>query len=62
MRMRTAILLAFGWTLSAAAETISGVSVVQQWPWSEDVSIDFTVNGWDEPGWSVREKFSILRG
>ena len=41
--------------LVASGETISGVSLVQQWPWSEDVSIDFVVNGWDEPAWSVRE-------
>ena len=41
--------------LAASGETISGVSLVQQWPWSEDVSIDFVVNGWDESAWSVRE-------
>ena len=55
MRMRTAILLAFGWTFSAAAETISGVSVVQQWPWSEAVSVDFTVNGWNEAELAVKQ-------
>ena len=41
--------------LAAAGETISNVSLVQQWPWSEAVSVDFAVNGWDEPEWSVRE-------
>ena len=41
--------------LAAAGETISNVSLVQQWPWSEAVSVDFTVSGWDEPAWSVRE-------
>ena len=41
--------------LAAAGETISNVSLVQQWPWSEAVSVDFTVSGWDEPTWSVRE-------
>ena len=41
--------------LAALGETISDVSLVQQWPWSEAVSVDFTVNGWDEPSWSVRE-------
>ncbi len=41
--------------LAAAGETISNVSLVQQWPWSEAVSIDFKVSGWDEPAWSVRE-------
>ncbi len=40
---------------AAAGETISGVSLVQQWPWSESVSVDFTVSGWDEPERSVRE-------
>ena len=40
---------------AAGGTTISDVSLVQQWPWSEDVSIDFIVKGWDEPVWSVRE-------
>ncbi len=39
----------------AAGETISRVSLVQQWPWSEAVSIDFTVSGWDEPQRAVKE-------
>ena len=56
MNMR-AILTAFlaGMTFAASGETISNVSLVQHWPWSENVSIDFTVSGWDEPAWSVRE-------
>ena len=54
--MKTALpLMLFCAAFGAFGETISDVSLVQQWPWSEDVSIDFTVNGWDEPGWSVRE-------
>ena len=44
-----------GVALSAPGETISNVSLVQHWPWSEDVSVDFTVSGLDEPAWSVRE-------
>ena len=54
--MRTILpYLLMGVALSAPGETISNVSLVQHWPWSEDVSVDFTVSGWDEPAWSVRE-------
>ncbi len=37
------------------AETVSDVSIVQQWPWSEAVSVDFKVSGWSESAWQVRE-------
>ncbi len=40
---------------AAAAPTVSDVAIVQQWPWSEAVSVDFKVGGWDEPRWTVRE-------
>lgn len=40
---------------SVCGLTISDVSLVQQWPWSEAVSVDFSVSGWNEPEWSVRE-------
>ena len=55
MRKLLPLLMLICAALVASGETISGVSLVQQWPWSEDVSIDFVVNGWDEPAWSVRE-------
>lgn len=41
--------------LCTFAETISNVSVVQQWPWTETVSIDFRVDGWDEAAGTVKE-------
>ena len=44
-----------GIALAAAGETISGVSVVQQWPWSEAVSVDFSVSGWSEAEWTVKQ-------
>ena len=44
-----------GIALAAAGETISGVSVVQQWPWSEAVSVDFSVSGWREAEWTVKQ-------
>ena len=44
-----------GIALAAAGETISGVSVVQQWPWSEAVSVDFSVSGWDEAELAVKQ-------
>lgn len=49
------VLLACAAFHAAQGETISGVSLVQQWPWSEAVSIDFTVSGWSGPKFSVRE-------
>ena len=39
----------------ALAETVSNVSVVQQWPWAEAVSIDFRIDGWDEAAGTVKE-------
>ena len=44
-----------GIALAAAGETISGVSVVQQWPWSEAVSVDFSVSGWNEAELAVKQ-------
>ena len=55
MRGRAALFAALSCALAAAGETISGVSVVQQWPWSEAVSVDFRVDGWDEAEWTVKQ-------
>ena len=54
MRTRLPLFL-IGIALAAAGETISGVSVVQQWPWSEAVSVDFSVSGWREAEWTVKQ-------
>ena len=54
MRTRLPLFLT-GIALAAAGETISGVSVVQQWPWSEAVSVDFSVSGWSEAEWTVKQ-------
>ena len=55
MRRLALSFLALGWAFAAAGETISGVSVVQQWPWSESVSVDFTVSGWAEAEGTVKQ-------
>lgn len=53
LRRPMSILFALA-ALASAAETISDVTVVQQWPWSEAVLVDFKVSGWNEGAFGVR--------